>query len=129
MLIFKKNQFLRYVLVAGVNVLAGYSIFVLLIFLKFHYILASTLVTILGILFGFKAFSSLVYNNKNNWLILRYLLVWVLVYLLNIAGLVVLNYFKMNNYAAGFIMIFPLAATGFFLNKKFVFKLVDRNKI
>lgn len=126
---FYKNQLFRYVFVASVNVMAGYGVFALLIFLKLHYILAITVSTIFGILFGFKAFSRLVFNNQNNFLILKYLLVWALVYLSNIIGLTVLNYLKINNYVAGFIMLFPSAALGFLLNKKFVFKQIDQDKI
>lgn len=120
-----KNQLFKYVLVAGANVMAGYGVFAFLIFLKFHYILACTLATIFGILFGFKTFSFIVFNNKNNWLIFKYLIVWAIVYILNIAGLIALDHFKINNYTAGFIMLFPLAALGFLLNKKWVFKQVD----
>lgn len=124
-----KNQIFRYVFVAGLNVAAGYGVFAFLIFLKFHYLLACTLATIFGILFGFKAFSSAVFNNKNNLLIFKYLLVWALVYFLNIAGLMVLNYLKVNNYLAGIITLFPLAVVGFLLNKRWVFKQVEQNKI
>ena len=124
-----KNQLFRYIFVAGMNVMIGYGVFAFLIFLKLHYILAITVSTIFGILFGFKVFSVLVFNNKNNFLILKYLLVWAAVYLLNIVGLTVLNYLKINNYVAGFMMLFPSAALGFLLNKKFVFKKVNLDKI
>ena len=123
---FYNNQLFRYVFVAGINVMAGYGVFVLLIFLKLHYIIAVTIATIFGILFGFKAFSRLVFNNKNNFLILKYLLVWAVVYLLNIAGLTTLNYLKINNYIAGLIMLLPLAIAGFLLNKKFVFNKINQ---
>jgi putative flippase GtrA len=126
---FYKNQLFRYVFVAGTNVILGYGIFAFLIFLKLHYILAITVSTIFGILFGFKAFSNLVFNNKNNLLIFRYLIVWAVVYFLNITGLTALNYLEINNYVAGFIMLFPSAALGFLLNKKFVFKKVNQDKI
>ncbi|MBU2264768.1 GtrA family protein [Patescibacteria group bacterium] len=126
---FYKNQLFRYVFVAGTNVIVGYGIFALLIFLKLHYILAITVATIFGILFGFKTLGVLVFNNKNNLLIFKYLIVWVIVYLLNIAGLTVLNYLKINNYIAGLIILIPLAGLGFLLNNKFVFKKTDQDKI
>jgi len=120
-----KNKLFRYILVAGINVVAGYGVFAFLIFLKLHYALAVTVSTIFGILLGFKAFSHLVFDNKNNLLIFRYLIVWAIVYILNIGGLAVMNYHKINNYLAGFIMLVPLAALGFLLNKEFVFKKID----
>jgi len=102
--------------------MVGYVVFAFLIFLGLHYILASTLSTIFSIIFSFKTFSRLVFDNKNNLLMLRYLIVWAIVYFLNIAGLVVLNYFKISNYISGFILMFPLAGLGFLLNRNFVFK-------
>jgi len=124
MILFKisKNQFIRYIFIAGINVMVGYVVFAFLIFLGLHYILASTLSTIFSIIFSFKTFSRLVFDNKNNLLMLRYLIVWAIVYFLNIAGLVVLNYFKISNYISGFILMFPLAGLGFLLNRNFVFK-------
>jgi len=123
------NQLARYVVVAGLNVVAGYGVFALFIFLDCHYVIAVTASTIFGILFGFKAFSALVFNNKNNLLLLKYLLVWATVYLLNVGGLAVLDSFKVNSYLAGLIMMVPLAGLGFLLNREFVFKRADQGRI
>ena len=122
-----KSQIFRYIFVASVNVAAGYGIFAFLIFLGLHYILAVTMATIFGILVGFKAFSALVFNNKNNLLIWKYLSVWAIVYFLNIAGITFLSFGGLSDYLSGFIMLFPSAGLGFLLNKRFVFKKTDQD--
>ena len=104
----------------------GYLLYALLIFWGLHHVLAVAVSTVFGILFGFKAFSALVFNNHNNYLIFRYLLVWALVYCLNVAGIAVLNVSGLNDYLAGFLMLIPLAGLGFLLNKTFVFRKASR---
>jgi len=79
--------------------------------------------TVLGVLFNFKTIGKLVFDSSDNSLIFRFILVYVVIYVLNTSGLWVFksNGFE-NMYINGFILLAPLAIVSFILNKKFVFK-------
>ena len=116
------NQYIRFIFVGGINTLFGYGIFALFIFLKFNYTLAALFTTILGVLFNFKTVGLIVFKNKSNILIIKFICVYSLSYLLYIGLLSIFNYFKISNYIAGAILILPLSVFSFILNKIFVFK-------
>jgi len=115
------EQIIRFFLVAVLNTLFGYGFFALLIYLKFHYSIAILLSTIAGILFNFKTYGSLVFNSRENNLIVRFISIYMIAYLFNIAGLALFEFFKINNYIAGIILVVPIGLLSFSLNKRFVF--------
>jgi putative flippase GtrA len=116
------NQIIRYIIIGLSNTIIGYLFFALLIYLKIHYALACSISTVFSIVFNFKTTALIVFKNKNNLLIFRYLILWSVVYLFNLIGLSILNGFKINNYLSGIILLFPSALIGFTFNKFFVFK-------
>ncbi|MBF0560147.1 MAG: GtrA family protein [Nitrospirae bacterium] len=116
------NRFIRFLIVGGINTAFGYGVYALLIFLKFHYAVASLLATILGVMFNFKTTGSLVFESKDNRLIFKFVGVYAIIYALNTASLGVFNYFKVDMYLAGAAMLLPMAMVGFVLNKNLVFK-------
>ena len=116
------NQFCRFLFVGGINVLFGYGVFALFIFLKMHYSLASFLATVLGVLFNFNTTGYIVFKNKDYKLILHFFGVYTVTYFLGVGFLAIFNYFKVSNYIAGAILLFPMAIVAFLLNKNFVFK-------
>jgi len=116
------NQFCRFLFVGGINTIFGYSVFALFIFLKLHYSIASLLATILGILFNFKTTGYIVFKNKSGGCIWRFFCVYILTYFCGVGFLAVFNYFKISNYTAGAILLFPMAILTFVLQKYFVFK-------
>jgi len=119
----KDNTALKFILVGILNTVVGYLLFVFFIFLGLHYSQAVLLATIFGVLFNFKSTGKLVFGNNDNGLIYRFVLVYMVLYLLNITGLWIFekNGF-MNMYISGFILIIPLAVASFILNRKYVFK-------
>ncbi len=116
------NRFIRFLIVGGINTAFGYGIFALLIFLKFHYALAVLLSTILGVLFNFKTTGRLVFESKENGLIFKFVGVYAIIYVINTASLGVFNFYRVNMYLAGAVMILPMAMLAFVLNKSLVFK-------
>lgn len=114
--------FVSYILVGILNTLFGYSMFALFIYLEFHYSLAAFLSTVLGVLFNFKTIGNLVFRNNDNALIFRFVAVYVVVYLMNIAGLKLYSLFDGNMYLAGMLMIVPAAIVSFVLHSRFVFR-------
>lgn len=116
-----QNQFIRFLVVGGINTLFGYSVYALFLFLGFHYSLAAVVSTILGVLFNFKTTGRIVFNNRNNWLLFKFIGVYAVTCLVNILALKIFNHYSVDLYLAGFVLLFPSALLAFFLNKKFVF--------
>jgi putative flippase GtrA len=78
--------------------------------------------TILGVLFNFKTTGRLVFRNRDNRLLAKFIGVYAIIYAINTASLGVFNLFKADMYVAGAVMLLPMAAVAFVLNKNFVFK-------
>jgi putative flippase GtrA len=114
-------RFIKFLFVGGLNTLFGYGMFALFIYFHFHYSIASLLATMLGVLFNFKTTGKLVFKSNDNRLILRFIGVYVIVYLLNILFLKILQLFGMNVYFSGAIVILPLAILSYLLNSRYVF--------
>ena len=119
-----ERRFTRFLIVGGINTLFGYGVFVSLIYIGLHYSLAALLGTILGILFNFQTVGRLVFNGYRHDLFFKFMAVYGMTYLLNVAGLYFFNVAGVSNYLAGAILILPVAFIAFFLNKTFVFSSV-----
>ena len=123
-------QFIRFVLVAMLNtafgLLVNYAflfIFEHLLKLNHAYIVSNFIATIVSILFNFKTYGILVFKNKDNKLILRFLAVTTFTYLLNIGGIALLEHLgSHNNYLNLTIMAVPVGLLNYVLNSIFVYK-------
>jgi putative flippase GtrA len=116
-----ERKFFIFLLVGLLNTLFGYSIFALLVFLGLHYALAVLIATCLGILFNFKTTGALVFGSRDNSLIGRFVAVYAVLCLANIALLKMMLEIGLGAYAGGAVVVFPLAVVGYLLNLKFVF--------
>ena len=118
-----KRQLFSFLLVGILNTIFGYGLFALFIYLGLYYPLAVLLSTILGVLFNFKTIGGLVFGSNDNKLIFKFILVYVITYLLNIFFLWLFKRLGFENmYINGFVLLIPLAAVSFLLNKFFVFR-------
>lgn len=117
------REFIRFLFVGVINTIFGYSLFSLMIYLQMHYSLASLISTIAGIVFNFKTTGNFVFNNKNNRLFIKFVLVYAVIYLLNIFLLSLLKKCGLNDYLSGAILLFPLALVAFILNKFIVYRV------
>ncbi|MDA8130603.1 MAG: GtrA family protein [Elusimicrobia bacterium] len=120
--IFWDNRFLRFLLVGALNTAFGYSVFALFIYAGLHYSLAAFLGTAVGVMFNFKSTGRIVFGNRDDRRIFRFVAVYGVVYLVNVLALKLLAAAGMNLYAAGAVLLLPLAALSFFLNKTLVFQ-------
>jgi putative flippase GtrA len=121
------HQFIKFLFVGGLNTLFGYGIFALFLALGLHYSLAALLGTLLGILFNFKTYGTLVFRNSDNRLLFKFLGVYGTTYLLTVASIAVLKIFHLSAFAAGAIVALPMALISFALNRRYVFKTNSRN--
>ena len=127
-------QFIRFILTAILNTAFGLVINYVFLFIFEHllkinhaYILSNFLATIVSILFNFKTYGILVFKNKNNKLLFRFLMVTSFTYLLNIGGIALLEYVgSSNNYLNITLMAIPVGLLNYILNKHFVY--TDRAK-
>lgn len=117
----KLKHFLRYLIVGGINTLFGYGAFAGLLYLGLHYALASFIATCAGILFNFNTTGRLVFKNKNSKLLLKFLLVYALLYLINVSLLKLMVLFSINLYLGSAVTLLPMALLAYLLNKKLVF--------
>lgn len=113
----------------GLNTAFGYGLFALLIYVGLHYALASFICTILGILFNFKTIGSLVFKNKNNMLIFKFLGVYGINYILSVLFLAIFKHFGINEYIGGAILIVPMGLFAYVLNHYFVFNKTKDSKM
>jgi putative flippase GtrA len=126
--IVKKHKFARFLLVGVLNTLFGYFLYGTLILIGLDYKLAVLLATILGVLFNFQTTGKLVFGSKNNKLIFRFVLVYVVTFLLNVEVLRIVDAIdigieqKTKMLIAGAILLLPMAVISFILMKLFVFR-------
>jgi len=117
-----KIQFIKFLVVGGINTIFGYSCFAILIYLGLHYTLAVLFGTILGILFNFMTTGALVFRSTNYRRLLHFTAVYGFLYFINIGWLRLMELANVDLYIGGALAILPVALLGFLLNKKFVFK-------
>lgn len=117
-----KNQIYRFILIGILNTSFGYCLYALFIFFGLDYFSALAFATIIGIIFNFQTIGRLVFKQYKHSLILKFLIAYGLVFLVNLVLIKLLISLGFNEYLSGAIAIFPAAALSFILNKFFVFK-------
>lgn len=119
--------FLRFLVVGVINAVFGYSVFALFILLGIHYALAVLLGHICGILFNFKTTGMIVFQNRDNRLIMRFFGVYLFTYLLTIGLLKIFEMCNVNALVAMAIIVLPIALVSFLLMRRFVFKTMKHS--
>jgi putative flippase GtrA len=122
-----KKRFVKFILVGVLNTAFGYSVYALFIYVGMHYSLAVLIGTILGVLFNFKSTGRLVFKVNNNALLVRFIGIYIITYVLNVAALGMFNFYHFDLYVAGFLLILPMAAVSYVLQSRYVFKENIRN--
>ena len=116
------SQFFYFLCVGGVNTLVGYGLFAGFSYAGICYPLALLLANFLGVLFNFKTTGRLVFKNNTSQALGSFIMLYALLYALNLLLMRLVLMWIANVYAAGFLVALPLALLGFILNKHVVFK-------
>jgi len=117
------EQLIRFLIIGAVNTAFAYGVYAFFIFIGLHYTLAVLLSTIIGICFSFKTLGTLVFDNPDNRLILKFFAVYGLCYFINIGLLRLISQtFMPNLYIAGLMTCCIVALISFCLNKWVVFR-------
>lgn len=115
-------RLLRFFLVGGVNTVFGYGAYALFLLIGLHYVWAALLGTVAGVIFNFFTTGRLVFDRSTSGGLFRFVAVYAVMYLLNVAALWVLDRFGLNPYVSGLILILPMACVSYLLMRRFVFK-------
>lgn len=116
-----KVRLVNFFLVGALNTVFGYGVFALMLWLGLHYTVAIAVATVLGTLFNFKSTGALVFRSRDNTRVFRFVLVYVVIYCVNVLGVGALLRLNVNSYYGGLAMIIPLALLSYWLNSKYVF--------
>lgn len=114
-------QIKKFVVVGVINTLFGYSIYALMIYLGLSYDIALVISTLCGIVFNFHSIGKLVFNHFKYTLFFKFVLVYVLVYFINLLLIKLFIWLGANAYVGGGLAIIPSAAASFVFNKYWVF--------
>jgi putative flippase GtrA len=112
---------MNFLVVGAINTLFGYSCFAIFLYMGLHYSLASLFATIAGVLFNFKTTGVFVFQSNDNCRLLRFVMVYILVFVVNLLALKLFTVLEVNLYYGGLMILLPIAAITYFLQKKFVF--------
>jgi len=116
------HEFLRFLIVGGLNTVIGYGIYSILVFLGLFPELALLVATILGTAVNYVTTGRLVFGARGNGRLFRFVLVYAVVYLLNAATLRLLLNIGLGPLTAQAIVL-PAAVTATFIAlRKLVFQ-------
>src|SRR6478736_5692689 len=114
-----QSRFFRFLVVGGINTLFGYCIFAVLILSGLWYPVAALISTVAAVPFNFKSYGALVFGRHDNALLFRFFAVYGICYAV---GLLPLAWGKAHGFSVllvAAVMILPMAAFSFFLNRTF----------
>ena len=115
------EKFLKFIFVGFLNTLFSYLLYALFVALGIVANLALFLQYIFGVLWNFKTTGTIVFQNKNNGLIFKFVLSYVFTFFVNSILLKILLV-HVNEYLAQALLILPVAMLSFFILKTWVFK-------
>ena len=116
-----RHQFLRYLIVGALNTGFSYSVYALLLWLGLVYFVANLIALLAGIVFAFQTQGRFVFGNASRGLFPKYVLLWILVYLCNIALIKLFLVGGFDAYVAGALALPPIVLLSYLLQKYLVF--------
>jgi putative flippase GtrA len=117
-----ENKIFRFICIGILNTIVYYILYITFLNLNSNYILAVIYATFIGVLFNFKTFGIYVFNNNDKSLLLKFILVYLILFIINICFINLFNLLYNNYYISGFIAILPYSIISYYLNNKYVFK-------
>jgi putative flippase GtrA len=119
------HQIARFLAVGALNTAFGYGVFALLIWMGLAPFAALLIATILGVLFNFMTTGRIVFGNRDIGLLGRFVIVYTLVYLINLGLLGLVRQSGLSSVTAQGVCLFFMVPISFVLQKLFVFKEVN----
>ncbi len=123
-----RGGFPRFALVGVLNTLVGYAIFCAALQATGHAASAAAASTALGVIFNFRSIGWLVFGSSDLRLLGRFVLLYVLLFSLNVGALRLAQGLGVGPALAQAALIAPLACLSFLLNRSFVFETTTREE-
>jgi putative flippase GtrA len=117
-----RRQFVRFVLVGGINTLFSYLVYAALLYLGLPYVAANFGAMLLGVMFSFRTQGWLVFGNTSGRLIFRFAACWCLIFLVNIAIIWSLIRLGLNAYLSGAFALLPVTVISYLVQRFLVFR-------
>lgn len=117
----RNTRFMKFLMIGMLNTVVGYSIFLIGLKIGLHYSVAIAMATVLGTLFNFKSTGAIVFSSDDNSRLLRFIVVYCIIYFLNVTGVTALRQVGLQEWLAGLLLLFPLALISYYLNSRYVF--------
>src|SRR5262249_34291610 len=117
-----RNRVVRFFIVGGLNTAFAYGLFAILILAGLHYPIASTVATVIGILFSFQTIGRLVFGSHDFSLILRFLGVYAVVWLVGVLLLGWGERLGISVLVSAAVLAAPIGLLSFALQRLFVFR-------
>ena len=120
---FKKidEKFFKFLFVGILNTAFSYFLYVVFVTLGLKANIALFFQYVIGVLWNFKTTGSIVFNNKKNYLIFKFIASYIFTFIINSICLSYLVTF-LNDYLAQALLILPIALLSFIILKYWVFK-------
>jgi putative flippase GtrA len=121
---FLQIRFVRFLLVAALNTVFGYSLFAALILLGIRYPIAAAIGTVLGILFNFQTTGRLVFERHDLSLLLRFFAVYGISYVVGVSLLRWADHHGISILVAAAVLAVPMGFFSYTLQRLLVFRSV-----
>ena len=112
-------QGIRFLIIGCINTGFSYLVYALFVFLGLDYPLANFFAMIAGVCFGFLTNSKLVFKFEGNFL--KYLVLWLALYIVNIGIIWVFIRFNCTPYLAGFLALPIITLLSYVAQKNLIF--------
>lgn len=116
------SQIVRFVCVGIANTLFSYGIYAGLIYLGLGYASANLVALILGILLSYKTQGMLVFRTSTNRRLIRFVMAWGVIYLLNIFLIARFIALGLNPYISGALALPFVTLLSYLSQRFFVFR-------
>lgn len=116
------SRFLRFLLVGAFNTGFSFAVYSTFVFLGYDFKIASLISIFFGILVSFYMHGTLVFGGVTLYALVRFVLVWVVIYGAQIAFIGVVSRFGIGSYMGGFLSIPGIALLSYILQRRFVFR-------
>jgi putative flippase GtrA len=121
---FLQIRFVRFLLVAALNTVFGYSLFAAMILLGIRYPIAAAIGTVIGILFNFQTTGRLVFERHDLSLLLRFFAVYGISYVVGVSLLRWADHHGISILVAAAVLAVPMGFFSYTLQRLLVFRSV-----
>lgn len=118
---FLQVQFIRFLLVGGLNTVFSYGVYAALLTTGLSYVLANFFALVLGILVSFITQGHFVFGNRDGRRIVRFAACWGLIWVVNVLLITGFIRLGLNAYWSGALTLVPMALMSYAIQKLLVF--------